>query len=368
MFDDSPLTIDNGTVTTSQICYTREAGDYDDGETTSDTSDDYSGGSAIVLEADDDVSDDFPADFAHWNFELDYTIPAESFGAQVRDDSEGPEFDASPEIEWSLFHSNGTEYHLATVPLGADLGLNWSDLIEGSYTGAGYNGPDLEPGAYRLQAVCTDSEGSIGDREYLVDVVAPYDRRHESSLDFDNSVHEPSGYLDGPELYPELIDVELEQINTRRDVTEARVASSWDDVSNNQYIALSNDGETFIQTDNSDSATAEFAEPSTSVFVKFGLSRYPVSTNPQNATPRFGYNGQTIDSYDLFANPDSILPAGIGVYDVRSVIPAGEVDATIREGGLLSDDDTLLSRSIYSGLDVGNRQLISNERGRFDSR
>jgi hypothetical protein len=345
--DTDPLTTTNDELALAQIADTREGDDFDtQSGSTAVNGGVYSGGGARVV-------DTFGATIT-WEYTPEYTIPAGEFDIAVRDD-DGGAGDGSEGVAAFEWRFNGERIE-GLDSTGANLNLGWSFLSTQEYDGPTWNPPELEAGTtYTIELECTD--GGDPSDQYAVDVIAPYDSRYETDLDFDNTNDGSGGYLDGPELYPSLVDVTFNTATTRRNITEARFASAWNDTSGLQYVELANDGSTFTRFNNADSGTATFASPEQGVDTNIGLSRYGSRTT---ATPQQGFNGQAIQDWDLFANPDAVFTDNIGETLTRAVIAPNTITGeTVREAGLKSDS-TLLTRHEVAEFDVLSGQRISS--------
>jgi hypothetical protein len=256
--------------------------------------------------------------------------------------------------------------------LGSGIFLDWwnvGDGSPGSQDGYTASDPDIPAGeTHTLRLEVVGDDGVFDEHALNVDVVAPYDSRFESGLTFDDSVHQNGGYLDGPELYPDLATVNLSQTETRRDVTEATAEITTNSTDANQFIELRIGSDSFDRTNNSATASTTATSAARTIDVNLGLSRYPDDTNPQNATPRFGYNGQSVDTYELRANPTAISPYERGVVEVDAVVPQGEiVGDRLEEAGQLASDNALLTRSIFAAFDVfAEQEIRSSEKTAFD--
>ena len=209
----------------------------------------------------------------------------------------------------------------------------------------------------------------LEDEEFGVvdfDVVSVRDSRFDYFDD--NEVHEPNGFLDGPELYLGSAALGLNTATSRQKVTEGRFASTWDDTTNNQYVEVSPDGSDYTRFDNTANATFSFGSSTDSIDTNLGFSRYPVDTNPQSATPRFGYNGQSVDLWELFVNPETPRADDIGETIARAIIPpntAGIVNETVKEAGLKSDGQLLTRHELASFELLLDQRLASSETTRF---
>jgi hypothetical protein len=163
-----------------------------------------------------------------------------------------------------------------------------------------------------------------------------------------------------PELFPEQQIVRLSTFATQRDITESRVESTWNNVDNEQFIELSNDGgSNWIRTDNNDTATATFASASPDLEVRLGISRWDGGSV---STPTVGGFTQEVDLLSAFANPDAVVSDGIGIALTRGVISPGTiVGETIREAGL-KNGSVLLTRHELAEFTVqSGERLTSSE-------
>jgi len=299
-------------------------------------------------------------DFAEWDFTVTHTIPSARFGVAVRVDAD--DTNSAPGHEWTLEHANGTTYGIDNALSGAiGSNLRWDQIGDGFYNLVGYQGPDLTPGDYTLVCDVTDSGGTT-DAALYVDVVAPYD--NDESLTFDNDNGGSGGYLDGPEKYPE-IERSLATASTRRNVTESSFTLSANDVSNNFYVELANDGSTFTRVNNSETGSVSFAGPDRGVDANIGLGRYSATSTQ---TPLNGNDFQQIDTWELTADVDAILTDNIGETVSRAVVPpntSGIVGNTVREAGLKSSG-TLLTRHVLAEFDLlTGQRLASSETSKF---
>jgi hypothetical protein len=172
---------------------------------------------------------------------------------------------------------------------------------------------------------------------------------------------------DAPELYPNVQTVRLNTFNTKREITEAEISSNWNNIQNNQFIELSNDGGTnWITTTNSETANVSFSSPGRDLEVRLGISRYDGGST---STPTNGGFTQEVDLIDIFANPDSITVEQIGEADVRAIIrDSAATGVTFAEAGLLDTNSDLLTRSLVPEFSkTSDQKVISGERLRFQN-
>jgi hypothetical protein len=301
-----------------------------------------------------------------WTFTTPYTIPAKNVVIKIRDRIDDSNVVTIPEMEWYL---DGIQ--IADVSGDKNFPLQWNDTA----AFGGYNNPeswdtkgggDLTAGeTHTLHVESSDSNGN-----YEFDLWTIYDDRfnHESGgggNTFDNTVDSDNGHLDDPQLAPHQTDVSFATASTRREVTEARAASTWNNVEQAQYIELANDGSTFTRVTNSDAASVTFSSANEDVDTNIGLSR---GGGPQSATPRFGFQPQELSVWELFANPAAVLPDGIGEATTRAIVSPNTIDGeTVAEAGLFGDN-TLLTRHRLAAFDVlSGQRIASAEQTGFDN-
>lgn len=284
-----PYEITNGSVSLLQSSFTREGEDIDRGTANPILQvGSYSSGDALTIASDTDTGE--------WDFTLDYSIPAESFAMYVRDDAD---IDGNVAFEWELDHANGTTYSLGTLNAGViSRNEQWNDVAGGDYNG-GYSGPDLSAGNYTLRIKGTSN--ATGDQAYYVDVVAPLDGRFNYTFDNDNGGSE--GYLDGPELYPDAVTVEFDDVTSIKAITAGDVSVVTNDTTGNQALSVSNDqGASWLSASNTTTLDQAFADPGATIRFRVTMSRY----GTQTTTPKTGISGQSLDSYELRADLEDI--------------------------------------------------------------
>lgn len=347
-FDDTdPIDISGGEVTTLQTCWTREAESRDRSDGA--FPDDYEFASA----GDELRFTSNVGNYAEWDFTTTHDIPADDVGVFTRFRYTGGTGQL-PVLEISIdgsvvgeIGSGQSEFSWSTLDSSSSGFDIQNTLTAGSHT-------------LRIEVVLSGDDPEV----FRADVVAPHDTLSRlsatSNYTLDNDNGGSGGYLDGPELFPDILEVTFDEAETRRTLQNATATQVWNDVSNNQYIELSNDGgSTWITTNNSQTATANFASAETGVQTRVGLSRYGSRTT---ATPQTGFNGQSIDSHELEADIDAINASSTGTVDVRGIVSPGTITSgtTLTEGGQLDSSDNLLTRCIFAGFDVGDNQRITS--------
>lgn len=293
--DTDPVAVQNNRLETLQSCWSIEGENYDAGS---------SAGIGAVSWASNGEYAGFisTGDTATWTFPArDYTIPSDAVDVRFR-------HNAAPDhhgLDFTLI-VNGTEYLLTFLTDGQALPTrDWSPALgTDPYAGqgSGYTGPDINPGdtvQFRIEQTSSAADN------VFVDIVAFYDNRYSYFFDNDNGGN--SGYLDGPQDYPGMVQVETSTVDRVYNITAADVTSNWTDgdVSGQQEIAVSNtDGASYdITASNTTTVDSAFSTVGTLAKTRFTLSRYGSRTTQ---TPQTGYKGHAIDSYELRLDGDDL--------------------------------------------------------------
>jgi hypothetical protein len=226
-----------------------------------------------------------------------------------------------------------------------------------------YTGDVLDAGDHEI-GVATQASGSNTDTIY-VDQVVLYDDRFNYTFD---STLNSNNQLESLELYPDAFLKDLATANTQQLVSEANVSSSWidNDVSNNQFIELSNDGTNYKRISNSETGSVVFNSPEFGIDARINFSRYGSRTND---TPTQGFKGQGLSNWRLLSNPTSITPDKIGALKVQAIISNTQsVNKTFKESGLIDSSGTLLTHSLIPEfVKQGTQQVVSRERITFNN-
>ncbi|WP_344222842.1 hypothetical protein, partial [Aeromicrobium tamlense] len=158
-----------------------------------DPDDEFSGGDGLRLNQ--------SSHNAEYEIEVEYTIPEGEFDFDFRFDVTDVDVPSSRIV---LEDSDGSPLAQSDE---SSVGLTGPRWYSASSYG-GWNPPELEPGTYTVRFECTESEAP----SYLLDVVSPRDTRFD--VTHDNEVHEPGGYLDGPETKPDAVEVTFDAVET----------------------------------------------------------------------------------------------------------------------------------------------------------
>jgi hypothetical protein len=346
--DDKPLEIVNGQIQPKQTSFSRQVNDEDTGDGVVD----------FTLNAGDGSSDDVYGVFQsegsalEYNFTFDHRIPNEEIDVRYRWVAEG-----IGDVDSFTFTLNGkfldSDFPVQTI---SGDGYEWERTNnDPNDQDDNWNfTEDIEPGVTYTLRVELTSEGT--DNDVRVDLFSIGDKRQ--SVDLPAELTSGTEHLDGPQDYPQQVTQTFAEVaETRRELDFAKAELDIDNTDNGQFVELSNDGgNTFIRTDNSATATANFASPSREVTSRIGLSRHGTRTDQ---TPLTGFLPQQLNAWTLLANPLAVLPDGIGTALTIGIIPRGEiVGSTIRELGQLDSSENTLTRSIRAALAVESEMRV----------
>ena len=108
------------------------------------------------------------------------------------------------------------------------------------------------------------------------------------------------GVLQGVHEYPPAVEVQTTDAVSVRQVVGGRLSSTWNNTTNGQAVAISNDsGGTWIEAQNSETVEGAFGSGSTSIRARFTLSGY--DSDP-SASPAGRTAPQSVDLYSLYAD------------------------------------------------------------------
>lgn len=177
---------------------------------------------------------------------------------------------------------------LSTQPLGKQYRHRGGPISR--YTSGSWSGGDLAAGSHTLRIAATQDAPA----NMLFDVVGVYDSRY--TYTFDNNLNAESGYLDGPEPYPDSVAVQLEQIDVPYNITESTVQTTEAGGQPLPEIAVSPDGgSTWKTAANVNDATFTISVATTTLDTRLTLGRYGSTTGQ---TPLQGTTPMRVDVYD----------------------------------------------------------------------
>ena len=255
-------------------------GFYAEGEESSNAivqDDVFSGGEAAII--DDGSSPDVELDFS-----TSYTIPAGEGTIAIRSRRSGDEEDDPVRVDIEL----DGETVINDTPLGRDLQWRTFDLDD-----ADIDPEDITPGSHTVRVTFREP----GNQVQEIDGVAFVDNRFD--YEFDNEVHEPGGALDGPELYPDQLELTAVVVDAGNLIDSATLSVEMTNTQNNQRLGLSLEGSSFRYANNSETLDIDNDDTATTTIQgRIRLSRSEPD-GPRDETPRFGYEGQTVTEWEL---------------------------------------------------------------------
>lgn len=284
--DDNPLAVENGRLHLKQSGFFWEAYENDtENESFEYINEDFSTGEGRELAS--SISN------LIFKFNLDYTIPAEEFLWGFRYDgrnrTEIPPFYVYLDGE-QIFHSPNTGGLLDE--------LRWFDFDNEPSS-------DVEAGNHEFEIEIDNDNYESGSDSLIIDCVWVGDARYHNIGD--NTVHEPSGYLDYPtEFAEDPIKIEFPEAIASQNISKAYIdvdAGNKDPVST---LGLSLDGgENFEYVNNSNSIESENPSffPSIIGTVEMAGSS---SNGARSTSPRYNYESQEINEWDLTADIESL--------------------------------------------------------------
>jgi len=348
--ETEPARVNNGQLEHLQVCFHQDARNdaVDDNRGVANDAAYVDGQAAFYSDA---------ANFSEFQITPEYDIPAEEFGLQFRIEAfDTDSIDVNVLLDGETLNDQPMPWNT-----GALVGLDWYNI--GFFTTKTDPSFDLEAGTtYTLRfEVDTDAGGSAA-----FDRLSVYDERYEGQLTFDNTV-DGNQQLSGPQLYANETPVSLSQTATRRDVTEAKIDSTWNDTSNGQALELAIIDGSFETTTNSETASISVsdADADTTVESRVVLSRFGTDGTE---TPTQGRQGQVVSEWTLSGNPSSLTKENIGVVDVQGIIQDSQaIGSNFAEAALLSDSDVALTRSLIPEFTKQSQQVISAEKIRFNN-
>lgn len=275
-----PLEFDDGELTMEPVSAILDAGTDNSqwGGASSRSDPDFSSGEAIEIDGSTTSAEAF--------IDFEYEVPAEHAELAVR--VQGDEGD---DVSVSV---NGTT--IGTV-FGGTFDLQWQESVSLSTDFV------IEDGRNSIDLV--NVGGGSGSGYTAIDCIVLYDTRYIS--EFDNEVHEDDGFLDSPARFPEEpIVAETDVIPQFRRATAGSVKVTTNDDQGVFELAFSADnGATFATASDTDFfETGDLDEPGTSIRARVSIGKRR-DLDAQDRTPRFGYEGQSIDDAEIRVDLDN---------------------------------------------------------------
>jgi hypothetical protein len=283
-------------------------------------------------------------------FDIDYFVPNSSAEIYIRSQQgRSSTSDPTPTTVNVLFDGQ-------TVQAGSDIiigptqpDISWEQFDIDSNQG------DVARGNH---TVTVEFNRPQDNNQQFIDVIAFVDtRRKLFGATPDNTLNTPGGFLDGPQLFT-VFDVEFDQATARRDFRTGTLDFDFNDTSNFQRVEVSRGA---VRRRFSNQETADFDLGAESPRATAGARLSGFENGPRQATPRFGYLGQSIDSYELISDTNQPTTDDINEALTRAVIPPNTATgSTFREAGLLDGNGNLLTRHILAEFDVLQDQRVAS--------
>lgn len=227
-----------------------------------------------------------------FSFSLDYTMPAGEWGVMMRYGDPNEDL----KVREAVIEVDGQEVESFVDGFGTVDGLSWLTTV-GSQTDF-----DLEEGGHRVTfRIISEGEDDASTYDALpIDILGVYDQRFNYT--FDNEVDDNYN-LEGPEKYPlqesEASALEINQIASPEVIGEAGIDVSCNDPNGIKELGLSFDGGlNFFSDSNTESIRFENPESTASIIGRLSFSGFSPN-GEQQQTPKFGYEGQSVSSYEL---------------------------------------------------------------------
>jgi len=322
-----PVTVSNGKLKRAQSAFVKEAEVLTPQQIVSDSS--YSDGEAVQVGGTLDIQASVDV-----NYEMD------DIGVAMRYEVKNG---THPGFELQIngnFAGGAAEDTLAS-------GLNWFKTV---YPG----GPISGSTTFRFTPV-GGTNSNIN-----VDLIVLYDRDY--TYNFDDTVHQNSGYLDGPELYPASTNTDIDTISPAQQVDAAELQTTYNDTSNGQFVEVGNG--TTNKNNNSENVSVDFTNLTDTINATLGLDGF--GTNGSQ-TPRERFNGQTVDVADILVDLSVLNKSDVGRADYEVIFSGSDVNGfTLREAGQVNSNGDALTRSIFPTLEPSGEAVIFSEDLGFD--
>jgi hypothetical protein len=291
----TPFTDRDGDLQLSQTAHVYNCGDtnqvsYSGG--TDDRADDYTGGFGRALSsAGDTVTTN--------RLTLEHEIPAGEVGIATR-----WAWDSTPaDIQIRVVDADDGSVagSITMTPIDDTISVTW-DFDDTGTVGDPWDSGAIPAGTYQLEIEAQESVSGAT----IVDTICLFDRRYyDTSADFDNTVHEAEGHLDAPELFPAEASVWSDAIPTVLSVIGGTVDITIDDMTGNQALGVTNDGQDALVTaSNTDSVTADFGSRTGEIQAQLTLSA--TDGGARDATPRYGYQSQRVSTLTITGEFDDM--------------------------------------------------------------
>jgi hypothetical protein len=280
--ETAPVVVSSGEVRPAQTAWVAEAGTRVD-------ADRFSGGTAEFFNSVGDFSDSL-------TFTPQYRVPNDHLRFAFR----GEKDDGGLLLAFQL--SGSGQVTSGTTPTST---LGWTDQAPSQFSG------DLAADTQHTVFLESINDFSSDDEfpDATVDLIAVYDDRYPPT--FDNQVHEPGGYLDGPEAIPASVQAVADAVETANSITAAELAVAADTATNQSLgIEFGPDTSTAFDADLTGTNTTTLSgenpgDLEATIQAAVTLGRTDATRDTQ--TPRTGFEAQTLTDWSLAVDEVSIL-------------------------------------------------------------
>ena len=226
------------------------------------------------------------------DFSPNYTIPEGEVGIAIRgeriDDTDANfvnflvEIDGQQEGDLSVFGLDSLGWRVSTI---FDVELSGDSNV-------------------RLEFDTQDDDG-----EFELDIFGIFDLRFEDELTFDNQVHEPGGYLDGPEEIPPAAQAVADTVTIPNSITAAELTVASDTADPQSLgIEFGPDGEFAADLTADNAETLSGDNPGDLVSdIRAAVTLGHTDATRDDQTPRTGFEAQELTSWELAVDEVSII-------------------------------------------------------------
>ena len=146
-----------------------------------------------------------------------------------------------------------------------------------------------------------DSSATAGDTELDVDMIAVVDGRYNYTQD--ETLHEPGGHIDGPELYPDQARKEMEVLDTPLSITDLTLDVQTPDGALPELALGENGTTTYNTASETTTHSISYTDTSTTARGRIAVGR-DEDVIRDTATPRTGYEPRVLDALEMTATLD----------------------------------------------------------------
>jgi hypothetical protein len=165
----------------------------------------------------------------------------------------------------------------------------------------------------------------------------------------------------GPSLYGGTNVVTFDTFTSPRTTDTITVQSTWNNVSNGQYLEVTDGNGETIRANNTANHVFEFAQESDTFTLSIFLDEY--AGDPTTTPSEYG-DAQKITSLSVSSGLVPYKAEDVGAISTRALLEANTIDGTtVAEGGIKANlGGTQLTRVRYAEFDVlANQRLVGNE-------